>query len=81
MYSKLEYIFCTFKSQCKGIVKNADSDHAYNRIENEVVNLIEAEDFPADVSDAVARTNFHKAVVSSGSVARTRLDTGGGGVD
>jgi hypothetical protein len=51
IYSKLEYVFCTFKSQFKGIVKNTDSDHAYNRIENEIVNLIEAEDFPADVRD------------------------------
>jgi len=47
IHSKLECIFCTFKSQCKGIVKNADSDYAYNRIENEVVNLIEAREATA----------------------------------
>jgi len=37
--------------------------------------------FGGILADLVARTNFHKAAVRSGSVARTRLKTAGGGVD
>jgi hypothetical protein len=61
IYPKLEYVFCTFKFQLKDIIKNADSDHAYDWIENEVVNFIEGHLFPW----VLGRTTITSALIKT----------------
>jgi hypothetical protein len=59
LHPKLQYIFRTLEFQFKGIVKDCYDNHMYNWIENMVVNLIEAEDFPADMLAIIIRGDMH----------------------
>jgi len=81
IHSKLEYVFRTFKFQFECIVKNADSDHANNRVENEVVNFIETEDFSVVVSDNDLELFMHDAPFKVSLVPFCELQIGFHGKD